>query len=122
MITQADIRQDVRESLIATCHLVLASHVGKDNAISNRELADMIGTDKRTVRQLILDLRLRGHAICSLRKGTGGYFLPAGPEDMDACLHEFESFWRTSLTIWARMRRMKMHDIIRKIQTELPID
>lgn len=103
------------------CFQILKKHVGKDRAIGNDMLARQLGVNEREVRQVIKGLRLNGFNIGSSRKDKGGYFLPSTPEEMDGCLEEFEKQWHTSLTVWARLRGMKMKAIIKKIQLEIKL-
>lgn len=51
---------------------------GKENAVSQEELAIRMHTDKRTVRQLVYSVRVRGAVICSTCEGepTAGYYRP----------------------------------------------
>ena len=51
--------------------------VGLANAISNRDLSLMIGTDERKARQLVHQARANGEPICSTcEERIGGYYLP----------------------------------------------
>ena len=52
---------------------VLQNHVGMDNAISAKQLADRLGSNPSTVRNWIEDLRQQGWPIGS--KNGYGYFL-----------------------------------------------
>lgn len=45
---------------------------GKENAISNKQLAYRMNVDTRTVRKLIEEARQRGNPICS---GDEGYWI-----------------------------------------------
>ena len=50
---------------------------GKENAISQEDLADVMHCGKRTVRALIFSARTKGAVICSTCEGTaGGYYIP----------------------------------------------
>lgn len=109
--------EGVNEEIVKT----LKQHVGIDNAISNSALARKCGVTEREIRSAINELRLNGFAICSSRKNEGGYYMPSKPEEMDACLAEFEKSWHTTLTIWARLRGMKMKQIIKKVQMEIKL-
>lgn len=44
---------------------------GKENAISQEDLSDVMRCDKRTVRALIFSARTKGAVICSTCEGNG---------------------------------------------------
>ena len=48
--------------------------VGKNNAISMRSLSSLLRIDSRVLRQIVQELRLSGHVICSCQYG---YFRPS---------------------------------------------
>lgn len=52
---------------------VLQNHIGMEDAISSKDLAERVGTDPSTVRNWISDLRRQGWPIGS--KPGMGYFL-----------------------------------------------
>lgn len=56
---------------------------GKQNAISNEELAIRLNTDKRTARKLVHHARVMGANICSTCEGepTAGYYIPLSVEE-----------------------------------------
>ena len=49
---------------------------GRENAISNDDLAVQLDTDKRTARAMVFAARINGDPICSTCKGRRGYYLP----------------------------------------------
>ena len=50
---------------------------GIENAMSQDELSVRSGLDKRAVRKLIYDARVKGDVICSTCDGeNGGYYIP----------------------------------------------
>jgi hypothetical protein len=51
--------------------------IGIQNAISQDELSVRSGVDKRSLRKLIYNARVRGAVICSTCDGAnGGYYIP----------------------------------------------
>lgn len=55
---------------------------GKKNAVSGKELKQIIGCDERTIKQHIANARLKGSVICSILDGNkGGYFIPESPAE-----------------------------------------
>jgi len=64
---------------------VLSQHIGKENAVSKPVLLSTLAMNgfqvaERQARAAIVDLRKRGHLICS-SSGDGGYYLPASAEE-----------------------------------------
>ncbi|MDE5583239.1 MAG: hypothetical protein K2J08_06020 [Ruminococcus sp.] len=56
--------------------------VGKNNAITGKELQNITGLDGRSVKQQIANARIRGAVICaSLNGDGGGYFIPSCPSE-----------------------------------------
>ena len=56
--------------------------VGKNNAVTGKELQNMTGLDGRTIKQQIANARIRGSVICaSLSCDGGGYFIPSCPSE-----------------------------------------
>lgn len=56
--------------------------VGKNNAITGKELQNITGLDGRSVKQQIANARIRGAVICASLKGDGGgYFIPSCPSE-----------------------------------------
>ena len=56
--------------------------VGKNNAITGKELQNITGLDGRSVKQQIANARLRGSVICSKLDGSNGcYFIPSCPSE-----------------------------------------
>ncbi len=54
--------------------------VGKNNAITGKELQNITGLDGRSIKQQIANARIKGSVICSSLDGSrGGYFIPSCP-------------------------------------------
>jgi len=52
--------------------------IGIENAVSQDELSVRSGVDRRTLRKLIFNARIRGAVICSTCNGeNGGYYIPS---------------------------------------------
>jgi hypothetical protein len=74
---------------------ILSAHVGYPQAIGREKLVltvRLAGRDvnERVVRQVIHDLRRKGHLICSAPGESGGYYLAAN-------LVEFQEFYEREL-------------------------
>lgn len=55
---------------------------GKENAISNSNLAIKSGTKKREARRFVHQARVNGEPICSTSdERKGGYFMPTNKEE-----------------------------------------
>lgn len=66
----------------------LQNHVGMDNAISAKELAERVGTHPSTVRNWIEDLRQQGWPIGS--KNGAGYFLIGSDDEFRRVMASWE--------------------------------
>lgn len=66
----------------------LQNHVGMDNAISAKQLAERVGTHPSTVRNWIEELRQQGWPIGS--KNGVGYFLISSDEEFRAVMASWE--------------------------------
>ena len=55
-------------------------HVGKENAVSSRELEQRFGICGRTVRRIVNRLRQDGHPICS---DSTGYYLASNQKEIN---------------------------------------
>lgn len=56
--------------------------VGKNNAITGKELQNITGLDGRSIKQQIANARIKGSVICSSLNGSrGGYFIPSCPSE-----------------------------------------
>lgn len=74
---------------------------GEENALSQSELAFILGTDERVIRSSIKKLRLEGTVIHS----TGaGYFFPENEEEARSCLAFHETRYRTSARVLSRIK------------------
>lgn len=63
--------------------------VGLANAIPMRDLAAMIGTDKRKARQLVYQARVNGEPICSTcEEHIGGYYIPRNVSEARVYLNQ----------------------------------
>lgn len=64
---------------------------GRDNAIKGDKLADMLGVDERTVRELVMKARNQGAVILNVGGGNRGYFIPVLPEEIDYVHKEYDA-------------------------------
>lgn len=57
---------------------------GRENAVTGRELASLLGMDCRDVSRTIEKLRADGEPVCATCDSSRpGYFLAEGPEDLE---------------------------------------
>lgn len=90
--------------------LLNALSEGQTNAIHMAHLAIRLGITERSLRALVHDARLAGHAICS---GDEGYFLPACPADEQRTFFRSRSMGLSILaTTTPSRRRMKAGGIV----------
>ncbi|HEU4601547.1 MAG TPA: hypothetical protein VFS24_06250 [Steroidobacteraceae bacterium] len=108
------------EQLICNDRLleVLSRHIGARNGVSVAQLVDEMISGRsceshasleRAVRDLVVQLRLAGHHICS--HPSDGYFMAATAEELDACCNFLYERAMTSLTQVAAMRRVSLPDL-----------
>ena len=57
---------------------------GESNAISTQSLMDYTGLSRRMLQQVVHELRLSGHLICSRTVRGGGYWLAASQTELQA--------------------------------------
>jgi hypothetical protein len=94
----------------------LSHHIGKDNGIHVRDLVARItgqlaGCDplERKVRQIMVELRMEGHHICS--KPESGYFMAANAEELNETCEFLYDRAMTSLTQVSRMKQVSLPDL-----------
>lgn len=104
-----------RDRLLA----VLSGHIGAANGVSIGRLVDEMGhcpgsaaehaSTERAVRELVVQLRLSGHHVCS--HPATGYYMAATPEELDAACQFLYERAMTSLTQVAAMKRVSLPDL-----------
>lgn len=92
---------------------VLVRHVGRDNGIQVKYLADELDITDRQVRELVSDLRMAGHHICGHPRD--GYYIAATAEEMEETLQFMTDRAMHSLTLVSRMRNIAMPDLLGQI-------
>lgn len=60
--------------------------VGRENALSARQLAEMLDTQTRVVTRSIEAARRRGVPICARSDAEGGYYRPRDADELSAYL------------------------------------
>lgn len=100
-----------RDSLLAA----LRAHIGRDRGVTATALCrEVLGheperADERHMRYVVEELRREGHHVCAHPRD--GYFLAAGPAELDeTCLFLYERAM-SSLEQIARMRRVSVPDL-----------
>lgn len=89
---------------------VLARHVGRDNGIQVKYLADELGITDREVRKLVSDLRMSGHAVCGHPRD--GYYIAETPEEMEETCQFLRNRALHSLQLESRLRNIPMPDLL----------
>lgn len=94
----------------STVLTVLSRHIGADNGVPMRLLAQQLDMLPRVIRRLISDLREDGHAIC----GTpgDGYFIAETPEELQHTCEFLRSRAMHSLTLESRLRKIPLSDLL----------
>jgi hypothetical protein len=99
--------------------VVLAEHIGAERGVTIGRLVDeMVGQSlgraehasaERNVRELVVQLRLAGHHVCS--HPSTGYYMAATPEELDAACSFLYDRAMTSLSQVAAMKRVSLPDL-----------
>jgi len=112
---------------LTTEHLlaVMSRHIGAARGATISQLADevvwpaglreqMRNSVERSLRDLVVQLRLAGHHICA--HPSSGYYMAETPEELDAtCTFLFDRAM-TSLSQVAAMRRVSLPDLRGQLQ------
>ena len=104
---------------------VLSGHIGAARGITISELVNEMlkhrhldarerSTLERNSRELIVQLRLAGHHVCS--HPSSGYYMAATPEELDAACNFLYDRAMTSLSQVAAMRRVSLPDLRGQLQ------
>lgn len=99
---------------------VLSAHIGAANGVTISQLVDAMArprgidpgeraTIERNARELVVQLRLAGHHVCS--HPASGYFMAATPEELDAACTFLYDRAMTSLQQVAAMKRVSLPDL-----------
>lgn len=64
---------------------------GKDHAVKGNKLAEILGIDERTVRELVMKERNKGAVILNVGGGGNGYFIPILPDEIDCVVKELDA-------------------------------
>lgn len=94
---------------------IIADHVGRDNAISRRDLLHQLHVrgfqiNDRIMRDAISELRCEGHLIISTSANNGGYYMDSCPEDF----LEFEKHEQTNRAMKILIQRRAMRRTFRQ--------
>lgn len=92
---------------------ILVRHVGRDNGIPVKALADELDTTERQVRQFVSDLRMAGHHVCGTPRD--GYYIAATAGELDETCQFLRNRALTSLTLESRLRNIAMPDLLGQI-------
>lgn len=118
--------QNVEELITADRMLtVLSSHIGAARGITISELVNEMlkhqhldararSTVERNARELVVQLRLAGHHVCS--HPSSGYYMAATPEELDAACSFLFDRAMTSLSQVAAMKRVSLPDLRGQLQ------
>lgn len=79
---------------------------GKENAISRKELAQILSLPERTLRQLIEQQRNEGQIICSNWQGKHrGYYQPATEAEKQEFLNGYKSYIKKMFKTYENMKK-----------------
>lgn len=78
-------------------------NVGKQNALTAKEIANLLGIDERAVTRQIRKEREQGYLICSSKDLNGGFFLPENKAEAEEFVRRIEreckSFYSLYITL-----------------------
>lgn len=92
----------------------LATHQGRDQGVSAKDLAARLGVPPRHLRKFISELREQGLAICG-RPHTG-YFMAVTPEDLQESCSFLEHRAIHSLRLLSRMKKVSLPDLLGQLR------
>ena len=79
---------------------------GRENAISMHDLANAVGTNTRTVRQMVHKARVDGEMICSSKSKPNGYYYPA---DVQEALAWYRMTRHASVSMLASLKTVRRY-------------
>lgn len=94
--------------------LVLERRIGRASGITAEQLAGVLGTNERTVRELITELRTDGVAVCG--HPASGYFIAATREELEETCQFLRSRAMHSLVLEAKLRGLPLADLVGQLR------
>lgn len=88
---------------------VLSGHIGRDNGVTVRTLADELDITERTVRELVSELRIDGVAVCGHPRD--GYFIAANRQEVEETCQFLRARAMHSLVLESHLRRIPLPDL-----------
>lgn len=101
-----------RDTLLAA----LRNHIGRNDGITATALCREVlcieptSADERRLRDLVVDLRLKGHHVCA--HPTHGYFLAASAAELEATCAFLHARAMAGLAQVARMKGVSIPDLV----------
>lgn len=95
---------------------------GRDNGVSASMLCQALlfpnatPAAERRLRQLVEELRLEGHPICS--HPSSGYFMAGSPDEIEAACAFLHSRAMTSLKQIARLRQIALPELLGQLRLQ----
>jgi len=94
----------------------LARHVGAQRGIRADELAQLLGTNERKLRDFISELRADGVAVCG--HPSTGYYIAATASELEDPCRFLRSRAMHSLVLEARLRKIPLPDLLGQLHLE----
>jgi len=116
-IHDQNILEDTEKRIVG----ILGNHIGRFNAVRMKKLAEIVGIQERSVRNLINHLKFY-HKIPIMSwddTRAGGYYLPAEGADSEVCIEMFLSRVWTSLKNVATLKKISMIEAGELVALEL---
>ena len=94
--------------------MLLQAHIGRARGINAEAVAAALGCNRRTVRELVTELRQDGRAVCG--HPADGYFIAANQEELEETIAFLHARAMTSLVLIAGLRRMPLADLVGQLR------
>jgi hypothetical protein len=104
-------------SAIVTKHqllVLLQRHEGAGQGIGAQALAELLGCNKRHVRDLVTELRMDSVAVCG--HPSTGYFIAVTPEELERTCRFLRDRAMTSLVLESKLRGLPLADLLGQLR------
>jgi len=93
---------------------LLQAHIGADRGITAKAIAEALGTNERSVRELVTELRMDERAVCG--HPATGYFIARTKAEIDETCAFLRSRAMRSLVLEAKLRGMPLADLVGQLR------
>lgn len=93
---------------------LLSRHIGKNNGIGVKQLAQQLSTQERHVRTLVEALRDDGHAVCA--HPNTGYYIAETAEELQTTCDFLHNRAMHSLALEAKLKKIPLPDLLGQLR------